>query len=334
MGFTPLGYLIVIVSTIWLVLMIPLSVYFYKGICCNGTNEKYSNKKINVTSVIVFSCFLLGAGGIYASNIFVLLNGYNSTITTPSGAFYGIGLILIQLIFILRIQYTFTGTLSIFMYSATTIKLLYGLYFSNITLFLMAVISNILKIFFILTITAPLWIICYITNYILLITLLFKKIIVMMRYKVNINGNQNENNTNDKTETTNGESVSVTTNGLPANGIMVEITSINLLVRFSLLSLISFITTMIVLLAALIDSIFINHLTRSDIAISNVVTLFDAMSNAICICLLFIFASDLYYKLCKFCDKCVKHCMISKVFQNTNENEAKQKEFKKLLFRE
>eukprot|EP01084_Bolivina_argentea_P019224 35768_1 len=202
------------------ILLVPfcfLAIFFYKNICCK--NESYlANNKITIWSIIVFSLCFVGYISLVAGDIYAVAVEYNASISTTFGLLYAISWLIYPLIFILRIHYTFTGPLSTFACSAKTIKLLYISYIFMVILFLVFVVSAAGQIAIVLTLSLPLWVISYLIIYIVLIVLFLKKVIVMIRYKVDYPSNktvemeENPDNTNNTDDT---------------NNAVIEITSIN-----------------------------------------------------------------------------------------------------------
>lgn len=324
----------IIITVVAVILMITgdiLCVYFCKNICKNSTNDKNNqqrivkSKKISVISVIVFTNFLITINIQTIGSIMYISSGSKVTNTIDSiyssaGIFYTIGILGIVLIFILRIAYTFQGSLSIFSYSSQTIKILYASFIINIIWLPLIFVSLFINNFLIVSLFAGIFNIHYFTNYVICFVLFIKKIIVMIKYK--LENHSDDKNNQELIETANHETssnqVEINNNSSPPNDdemindVVFEIDSIDLLIRYSLLVLIGFTTTIITIISGIISIITYDQEQGSN-DFENMLFSIDSFVNALCIYLLFGFGKCLYYKLCKQCDKYAKNCFIDRL---------------------
>ena len=115
---------------------------------------------------------------------------------------------------------------------------------------------------------------------------------------------------------------------------VIQVISIKLLIRYTLLVMISGISTLSVSTFIIIYASITGDF--GDVNILDAAISIDAVINAYCICLLFGFSTDLYYKLCSAADKCLKSIFISKIMKHTNNDnndDLKTKEqFEQLIF--
>ena len=183
------GAIAAVLSLMLTIINVVLLVYFYRNLYCipkqNGSSTDTSNKKFTITSTIIITCFSFAitmrgiANVIYLSGNDSWQGFYNYT-----SIFWVLGILGIVLVFIFRVVYTFTGSLSIFAYSSTTIKALYisfiiSILYVPIGIGILYSGSNILLAIFTL-----IFMIHYYTNYILCFILFIKKIVVIINYKM------------------------------------------------------------------------------------------------------------------------------------------------------
>ena len=320
-----------------------LCLYFCKNTCCSKndhstTSMVKSNKKITIISSIVFITFIIAINIGALGSISYLSIANSATIyyiNYLAAIFYYVGMMAIVLVFILRIIYTFSADskLSIFAYSTKTIIILYATFILNIIqipiIFIM-VISNSLNAAFILS---GILVIHYVVNYIACFVLFIKKIIVMIRYRIDNRSEAANNNINSQemnTMTTTSEQATATKQSRIANktDVIFEIGSIDLLIRYSLLVLTGFTSTVLSLVVGII--IFrIYDDGYNDF--ENLIFRIDSFINALCLYLLFGFGKTLYYKICKSCDRCLKNCFLNSVIKGNND-ELTEEDAKHLLF--
>ena len=98
---------------------------------------------------------------------------------------------------------------------------------------------------------------------------------------------------------------------------VIEIKSIDSLIRYAVIVFIGFLSTLLVFIHSII-----NFITGYSIGGGNdddeyhlgyLVLTMDIMINMLCIYLLFGFGEKLYYKLCICCDKCLKNCFVKRM---------------------
>ena len=324
---TAAGVITAIISIMCMILSTILLVYFYRNICNNQTtNMDKSNKKLTITSTIMFTSFAL-AVTIRGFGYIAYLSGSDAwtSIDAFGTIFWTIGILGIISVFILRIVYTFTESLSVFAYSPTTIKALYASFAVSIILVIIGFIiyyfyqtsgsQGSVVALFILTVIL---FIQYYINYVVCFILFTKKIVVIINYKMDNYQKQNielepqlsATNTNTATpETPQDDDERVN------NNQVIEVKSIDSLIRYALLVLIGCISTLIVFLNGIIQiSIEANQSGFSDLTIQ-----IDSIVNMLCICLLFEFGEGLYYRLCSCCDTCLKNCFVKRILRNRDE---------------
>ena len=150
---------------------------------------------------------------------------------------YCFGVLLILLIFTMRMDYTFDGSLIEFAYSRKMMNTLYGLVFLDIFVTIITLIITFIDPESIVGfIFAFLLIVLFIFHYILLTRLFSRKIIMLMNYKIKENNSNRENNNNN-----NGKDKTSTN----SHGVIVDVTSIDSLVRYTISVLIGFISTVL-----------------------------------------------------------------------------------------
>eukprot|EP01084_Bolivina_argentea_P082111 148696_1 len=216
--------LVVLTSAICSVITYPISIHFCVNICCRKNKhedaKEKSNKKINITSIFVYACYCIVIHCYVIQGILELSNNRRHVKTTVRIAelFYFFGQLCILFVFVLRIQYTFIGPLSMFAYSSNTIKFTYCLIILVFMLIIIAVpveqfseISGYIIMIFIL--------ILYIVIYLFLSILFIKKVIVMIQYKIDRENNNDTGNNNNNNN----------------NADVINVTSMDLLIRYSLL---------------------------------------------------------------------------------------------------
>ena len=284
-----------------------LSLFFYKNVCCQNELPS-SNRKITIASIITFTSFLISAIFSTIAFILYLLRQESFTILDEiSGIFYIIGIFGLALIFILRIDYTFTGSLSIFAYSSKTIKMLYSSWLSTMIYIPLIYIAFNYQWVILSVIFLVLFLIHYGAVYILCCILFVKRAFTIIDY-YREQLSESENETDPKmTEDIAGKD---DTNNNNENTV-INIDSIALLIRYTVLSFIGFITTLFTVITqiALAQRGF-------GINFADLVNSVDIFLNMLCIYSLFIFGKKLYYKSCGICDGCFKNCVLNKILEN------------------
>ena len=326
-----------ILSLILTILADILCIYFIKNICFNKDNDinlqqqsiNKSNKQVTVVSTIIFLSFVIAVNlSSVSSIIFHTIGPENDNINVPLGVLinicYQIGIMGIILIFILRIIYTFNSIQS---YSKNIIKILcisFTIMIMEIPLLISSVIYGIFPWAYIISFIL---IIHYIINYLMCFTLFMKKVIMMTRYKIdNYLVSKSDDNLNQEmvtisTNTMNDneqeiEDINDNNDGI-GNNVIFEIGSIDLLVRYSLMVLIGFISTFIALISGIIVIIIYSD---EDHDFENMVFRIDSFINLLCIYLLFGFGKQLYYTICVNCDRCLKNCVLNKMIKGDIDN--------------
>eukprot|EP00483_Globobulimina_turgida_P004450 UN04459 len=104
--------------------------------------------------------------------------------------------------------------------------------------------------------------------------------------------------------------------------IVIDVTPTCSLIRYSLLVLIGFLSTLFHFLSA----ILFGAITTAGESWGPPL---DSVINAICICLLFRFSTNIYYSVC-CCDACFARCFMRSVFKDAKNNE--QEIYQQLLF--
>lgn len=282
-----------------------------------------------------------------------------------------IGQLTVLFIFTMRLDYTFRDTLIIFAYKRSIIILLYCLVYIEIILFFIALIifyvfdNNNWSILVASTI-GVLSILLYIANYIALSVMFCKKLNALMNYRVrNRNHDRNDTSINDNSGTsgknnnsnsnvgmhdtknsirTHTDTKDRTSSSKKTAAVLVEISSIESLVRYSLSTIIACVSTVLCNIIALSRG-FANSDSSSDdgnssnnneldgAGLGEFVFSIDALINAFCIFLLFSFSDKIYYKLCHYLDKMIKNYFVKQVIkQNKNQPGLQStKDFQELL---
>ena len=283
-----------------------------------------------------------------------------------------IGQLTVLFIFTMRLDYTFRDTLIIFAYKRSIIILLYCLVYIEIILFFIALIifyvfDNNNWSILVASIIGVLSILLYITNYIALSVMFCKKLNALMNYRVrnrnhdrndtsindnsgtsgknnNSNSNVGMHDTKNSTYTDTKDRTNTTSNSSKTAAVLVEISSIESLVRYSLSTIIACLSTVLCNIIALSRG-FANSDSSSDdgnssnnneldgAGLGEFVFSIDALINAFCIFLLFSFSDKIYYKLCHYLDKMIKHYFVKQVIkQNKNQPGLQStKDFHELL---
>ena len=131
-------------------------------------------------------------------------------------------------------------------------------------------------------------IILFFGNYIIFAILFWRKMVEMIKYKIVYIHNESKRQ-------------------------VIDITSMERLVRYTLLVLMGLLTTIIGILTIVIDFLIRGELGDVDPAF--IAIGIDCTVNALCICLLFGFSKKLYDKLCSKCHKTLKNTLITNVFE-------------------
>ena len=129
----------------------------------------------------------------------------------------------------------------------------------------------------------------------------------------------------------------VDTNALKSDGgaaknQVIEVKSIDSLIRYALMVFIGFVTTFIVLINGVIQ---VTNGGVHQYRLADLVLPLDAMINMLCIYLLFGFGEKLYYKLCICCDGCLKNCFVNRILSkrgSADDDELNVQQSKNLLF--
>ena len=319
--------IIAIISVAMMIIGDILTTMFCKNIYCRGNDKNESkrasnetNRKVTITSVIIFTCFIMQINIRAIEHIIIIASNNYTRDESIAGSiailFYMFGLLGIVLVFIFRIVYTFrNGSLSIFSFSANTIKFLYISYGINIALVIIVFCVRFIDVPFVLTIFATIFVIHYFINYIVCFILFIKRITLMINYKID-NHLSNDHNQQEMDTLSEDKENTQTVNAISENEVIFEIDSIDLLIRYSLMVSIGFVTTFISILVAMV-AIGVELYDFEE-----VLRQIDSFINALCIYLLFGFGKNLYHKLCKLCDTCLKTWFVKNaVKQRVNDDD-------------
>eukprot|EP01084_Bolivina_argentea_P031158 57677_1 len=337
------AWVICILTIILGLLSYPLSWLFYSNICAKETTPNVSKndgkqnklaKRINMVSITAFTCFVISVNfNMIAHIIYIVGYIYIFNIFNGMAAFiFVFGMHLLLFIFVLRIDYTFSNSLSIFAYNSITMKLLYIAPIFLLCLVLMVIIIEAQaratgKLAVLRWATTIVYCVIFVVVWITFVVLLIQKTIVLINYKLD-----DEKNNNDAcAESTGIDSTSPTymsdrTESNNDNQVIIDIMSIDLITRYSLLIIIAFITTIVTVFSGLLF-VYLEPNKQESWVVS-----FEGFVNAFCIVLFFGFSSQLYYKLCHHPDKWLKTYFVSKIITKGTSDKDKQ-HLKQLLFR-
>ena len=285
--------LTLIVSIICVLLSYIFSINFYGNIfrknntSGNNTPDSMSNKmkEVKIASIIAFTSFVFALHGMLVTSILHCANNDLWAVLEQATFFseYTIGLHAIMYTFVARIKYTFVDSLSIFSYKPGTIKILMA---AIILLFFQFVASLTIRgslphLTYIWATLLTLYLPFLVILYVVLIILLARKVIAMMKHKIRMFNHDHINNDNDNESGTND---------------VINITSIETVVRYTTLASVSFVSTFLTVIAALIYFAVVPN--RNDFDSINAFCVVDVFVNAICTCLMFDFqfSNDFYHK--------------------------------------
>ena len=276
-------------SIVLLIWWSTVSILFYKDVC----HQTESNVKTQIASIISFTSLLIS---VIMSTIgfvlYMLQNKIFGTIHEISGVFHVIGTSGLALVFILRIHYTFTGSLSTFAYSSNTIKMLYISWASTVIYFPFIYIAFVNELPYSAVVFVALPLIHYSMVYGLCCVLFVKKASMIIDEFT-----ETPNQTEIETEGDN------TTTEITDNEI--DIDSVDLLIKFALLSFISFITTLLSLIANMAAA-----QRGVGVNFADLVNQIDIFLKMLCIYLLFTFSKTVYYNLCGDCHGYLRNYMV------------------------
>ena len=141
-------------------------------------------------------------------------------------------------------------------------------------------------------------IILFFGNYIIFAILFWRKMVEMIKYKIVYVHNETKRQ-------------------------VIDITSMERLIRYTLLVLMGLMTTIIGIMTIVIDFYIRGELGDVDPAF--IAIGIDCTVNGICVCLLFGFSKNIYDKLCNCCHKTLKNTLITYVFEREERKKVQDK---------
>ena len=301
----------IIVGALCFVGFYPITFYFIKNICCmTGCSCKCDCSpqcKLKGFSIAIFFLFFISIHGFGLAGV-LHCAGFKKSIYNrfqTLGSTYFVGQLFTLIIFILRLDYSFDGSLTTFKYPK---KYIYGLYFA--VFITLSLIFGLIwyrtfttygtpNITILLTIGFT-FVFCYLATYIAVNIMFWKKIWTVLTHLKQLRLEEMSSRENDNR---------------PAD-IMVDIVNvggrIKLLVRYAVAIGVSFVST-ILMYVTLIIWVLTGWESSNVTDISDILMGLDALINSFCIILLFGFSESIYNTMCKKCDHWIKNKLIDKV---------------------
>lgn len=239
-----------------------------------------------ISSFIIYTAIIIAGETDLA---WALLNG--------SWGLYVIGLLIMMYIYILRLD---SSEFSMLSYPKWLINLLYILLTIISLLAFAIVICAIIFLFDIVYYLSIVLLLAYIGFTITLLGLFFKKLFVMMSKRLE-NNMEKGNNNNDNNDEENGQNVQSN------NGVIIELSTLNSMIKYCLLVLQGIISTYIGNLMVLIA------MANPGLPVYTW-TAIDILVNSITLYFMFSFNNDQYNKCCSKCHGCCGQICISWIF--------------------
>lgn len=332
-------WIVIVWSCIVAVISYPLMVYFCISINKhkNDLSETGQNKftrKITIVGIFSFVSLFMCVQMRCISKIFICVQGFESVadiwlnILTLGGLFYFCGFFGLLYMLLIRLKDTFYGRLSEFAPSKSSMKCVYGWYIGTISLLIICLI-----IFAIIGngswagIALSLIFVSCISLYGVLWFMVSKKLMMVVAARVDRmdENTSNASNTNNTSNTKNDSNSNA--------GLMIDVGSIESLVRFTLVIIIGFTSTVIFIIAKVFYAAISNKVFEIEFADGLWVT--DALINQICIVFLFGFSTNLYHRACNVFDKCLRNIIIKRI-QHDDQKKANnvhtKQEYENLIF--
>ena len=170
----------------------------------------------------------------------------------------------------------------------------------------------------------------YYVNYISCFVLFIKKIVIIINYKMdnytpNTTSTPSNMDTMDTMDTTNdvelvgtNESDNISPSNKADDNKVIEVTTIDALIRYTLVVFIGFVSTLVAMMNGMTQ---LNQEEEST-GLAELVLITDSLVNILCIYLLFGFGEKLYYKLCGCCDRGLKNCFVKRVLSKRSGNDG------------
>ena len=228
--------------------------------------------------------------------------------------FYGIGIWIMLLAFIFRIDYTFKGKYNL-QYSPFILKILYIMVCILFLLIMATGIVNTAGEFAAVYIGYSVLIFHFIFSC-LLSYLLFNKIFIMMRLRLNEQIQQSDVNDNIDHDIQNQGT----------SEVVIKLNDIKSTTRFALLMFIGIISTYIASVLIFLDVEYLWSTHEFLMTYSAIFLAIDMIVNANSVYLLFKFNNKKYYLVCKLCHGLCQNCCIQCIYQTQKNGNNKSKQ--------
>ena len=278
-----------------LLIVVPFSFLFCKGVCCGGSKD---TNTIRIVSIVTLSLFAITVVAGFASSILYCAGNeeVGNSVEELTGV-YLLALLLLLFVFTLRIQNAFVGNLAQFAVSKKTMHMIYGSLFCCVLIGMIAIgylfalpdsyDQTVLFLLFLL------FVIIYFVTYIYLLRLFWVKNKHILQHKI------------DSTEKSSGQN---------DGAIIIEMRSIEVMIRYNICILVGFFSSLISWIVAVIYLLIEaseDSGRKGTTNISDAIMSVDATVNLICIGMLFEFefTNAFYEKLCSVLSRLVRKRM-------------------------